>query len=56
MEHSEQKLKLRLPNEHVEPGNEKNRFACSEGVYAPGIICIDVTGHVTYDPKAHGPA
>lgn len=45
-------LQLRSGN----PGNWKmKKFAVSDCVYAPGLICLDSDGIVTHDPKALGP-
>lgn len=35
--------------------SEKKRFAVSDGVYAPGLICLDSEGTITHDPRSDGP-
>jgi hypothetical protein len=30
------------------------KYALSDCVYAPGVVCLDCDGTVTYDPKASG--
>lgn len=36
------------------PASLKNKFAVSDCVYLPGLICLEGCGRITYDPKSLG--